>query len=223
MPAVLFGSISTIADTSELQRDAFNRAFEAHGLDWRWDRQEYLALLEHSGGEDRIAEYARSAGQAVDAKAVHQTKSELFQKRLAESQLSPRPGVVETVRGAKDNGFKLAFVTTTSRENISALMGAVREDIASSDFEFIVDASSVEQPKPDKAAYSLALQHLEEKPDDCVAIEDNLGGVEAAKAAGLRCIAFPNENTTDHDFAKADRRIDQVSFSEVQSLASAHG
>jgi HAD superfamily hydrolase (TIGR01509 family) len=220
MPAVLFGSISTLADTSELQRNAFNEAFEAHGLDWQWDRQEYLDLLEHSGGEDRIAEYARSAGQDVDAQAVHQTKSEVFQTSLAEARLSARPGVVETVREAKDNGYKVGFVTTTSRENISALMEAVREDVADSDFDVIADASSVEQPKPDKAAYSFALQRLGEQPESCVAIEDNLGGVEAAKAAGLHCIAFPNENTAGHDFAEADRRVDRVSFSEVQSLAT---
>ena len=54
MPALLFGSISTIADTSELQRQAFNDAFEAHGLDWRWDRDEYRSLLEQSGGMDRV-------------------------------------------------------------------------------------------------------------------------------------------------------------------------
>ena len=36
MSAILFGSISTIADTSELQRQAFNQAFKAHGLDWDW-------------------------------------------------------------------------------------------------------------------------------------------------------------------------------------------
>jgi HAD superfamily hydrolase (TIGR01509 family) len=220
MPAVLFGSISTIADTSELQRDAFNRAFETHGLDWRWDRDEYLSLLEDSGGEDRIAEYARSAGQDVDAAAVHQTKSDLFQKSLAETELSPRPGVVETVKGAKDNGYKVAFVTTTAPENVSALMKALDGDISSTDFDSIVDSSSVEQPKPDKAAYSFALENLGQEPGECVAVEDNLGGVEAAKAAGVRCIAFPNENTAKHDFGSADQRVDRMSFAEVQSLAN---
>lgn len=220
MPALLFGSISTIADTSELQREAFNRAFDTHGLDWRWDRDEYLSLLEHSGGEDRIAEYARSAGESVDAEAVHRTKSEVFQQSLTEAHLAPRPGVVETIKEAKDGGFKVAFVTTTAPENVTALMEALSEDLGSSDFDSVVDASSVDRPKPDKAAYSFALQELRERPDDCVAVEDNLGGVEAAKAAGLRCIAFPNENTSGHDFAEADRRVEQVSFSEVQSLAA---
>ena len=67
MSALLLGSISTVADTSELQRQAFNQAFEAHGLDWRWDRDDYRAMLSTSGGQDRIAGYARSRGEDVDA------------------------------------------------------------------------------------------------------------------------------------------------------------
>ena len=87
MPAMFFGSISTIADTSELQRQAFNDAFAEHGLDWHWDRDAYQALLQSSGGSDRVTEYARSKGDSIDAEAVHRTKSELFQQRLADAGL----------------------------------------------------------------------------------------------------------------------------------------
>ena len=218
MPAVLFGSISTIADTSERQREAFNRAFAGHGLDWRWDAEEYRGLLEKSGGKDRIAEYADTTGETVDAQAVHRSKSELFREGLGEAPVSPRAGVKETLREAKDNGFKVALVTTTARENISALLAALDPDIGEADFDLVVDASTVEQPKPDGAAYAFALRTLDERPEECVAVEDNLGGVQAAHAAGLRCIAFPNENTAVHDFAGADGRVDRLSFSEVRSL-----
>jgi hypothetical protein len=51
MSAILFGSISTLADTSELHRQTFDRAFKADGLDWYWHREEYLAMLENSGGQ----------------------------------------------------------------------------------------------------------------------------------------------------------------------------
>ena len=54
MPAILFGSIGTIADTSELQRQAFNKAFALHNLEWQWSRTEYISLLEKSGGTCRI-------------------------------------------------------------------------------------------------------------------------------------------------------------------------
>jgi HAD superfamily hydrolase (TIGR01509 family) len=218
MSAILFGSISTIADTSELQRQAFNQAFKAHGLDWNWNREEYLTMLENSGGRQRIADYAASMGQTVDAEAIHRSKSEFFQNSLAESQVKPRFGVVETIQGAKSKGLKIAFVTTTSQDNISLLMDALRPSIQITDFDLILNDSSVDRPKPDKAAYTFALERLDEKSDDCIAIEDNLSGVESAIAAGLDCIAFPNENTAHHDFKGANHLVDRLDFDELQKF-----
>jgi HAD superfamily hydrolase (TIGR01509 family) len=218
MSAILFGSIGTIADTSELQRQAFNQAFKAHGLDWCWNRADYLTMLEKSGGQKRIADYAGSTGQTVDAEAIHRSKSEFFQKSLTESQVPHRFGVVETIQGAKSKGLKLALVTTTSQKNISLLIEALRPNIQVADFDLIVDASSVKHPKPDKAAYTFALERLGEKPDDCIAIEDNLDGVEAAIAANLDCVAFPGENTAHHDFKKAQHLVDRLDFDELQKF-----
>ena len=37
LKAVLFGSIGTLAETSDIQRNSFNEAFKISGLDWVWD------------------------------------------------------------------------------------------------------------------------------------------------------------------------------------------
>lgn len=218
MPAILFGSISTVSDTSELQRDAFNQAFQHHGLDWKWDRDEYLPMLESSGGEARIAEYAGLRGETVDAGAIHQTKSRIFQQTVGESGVTPRPGVVDTIRDAKSKGVKVGLVTTTSIDNISALLDALAPDVKSGDFDVIVDASSVQRPKPDKAAYEFAMRSVDEGPDSCVAIEDNIVGAAAAAAAGVACVAFPNENTAGHDFSTTERRVDRLDFDDLRQL-----
>ena len=68
----------------------------------------------------------------------------------------------------------------------------------------------MDRPKPDGAAYTFAVHQLAESPDACVAIEDNVGGVDAARAAGLTCLAFPNANTAGHDFAAAAARVDRL-------------
>lgn len=101
MPAILLGSISTLADTSELQRQAFNAAFAEHDLGWTWGREEYVGMLANSGGAARIAAYAAGRDQDVDAAAVHSTKSRRFQENLATADLAPRPGVVDAVRAAR--------------------------------------------------------------------------------------------------------------------------
>lgn len=219
MSAILFGSISTVADTSELQRRAFNQAFESHGLDWEWDQDDYRAMLEKNGGAARIAEYAKSRGQAVDAEGVHKTKSELFRANLATAQIEARPGVVDTISRAKGEGWKVGLVTTTSPDNISALIDALSPAVNISDFDLVIDSTSVAAPKPDKAAYEFALTSLGESADDCVAIEDNLGGIESATAAGIACVAFPNENTAAHDLSTAASRVDSLDSDQLMKLA----
>ncbi|MFY0408659.1 HAD family hydrolase [Solicola sp. PLA-1-18] len=209
MTALLFGSISTLADTSELQRESFNEAFAAHGLDWTWDRDDYVQMLRGNGGADRISAYAAERGQDVDAAAVHQSKSEIFQRRLAESGSTARPGVVESLRAAKDEGAKIALVTTTSPENVEALLASL-PDLTRDDFDLVVDSSVVGESKPDPASYLYALEQLGETADGAVAVEDNVGGVQAAQAAGVSCVAFPNANTASHDFGEAASVVDHL-------------
>jgi HAD superfamily hydrolase (TIGR01509 family) len=210
MSAILFGSISTLADTSELQRQAFNEAFAAYGLDWHWSREEYVSMLSSNGGAQRIADYAAARGDDVDAAAVHAKKSAIFQELLASSSVAPRPGVVATVEHAKRNDHKVGFVTTTSLGNIDALLAALQPHISREMFDLIVNADSVKAPKPAPAAYEFALQQLGEDAGSAVAIEDNVGGVASAAAAGIRVIAFPNANTGDGDFSAADQTVESL-------------
>ncbi len=214
MPALFFGSISTLADTSELQRESFNEAFAVHDLDWRWERAEYARMLRGNGGADRIAGYAAERGQDVDAAAVHATKSELFQQKLGRGGLTARPGVLESLRSAKQAGAKVALVTTTSPENVVALVHGV-PDLQLDDFDLVVDSSVVSRSKPDPAAYTHALTTLGVDAADAVAVEDNAGGVQSAVAAGVTCLAFPNANTASHDFPGAARVVDRLDPAEL--------
>ncbi|WP_299576661.1 HAD-IA family hydrolase [uncultured Williamsia sp.] len=221
MSAVLFGSISTLVDTSEIQRRAFNEAFRSHGLDWEWSRDDYRSMLGSNGGANRVADYAGQRGEKVDADAVHATKSEIFRTILLQDGASARPGVVETISAARERGMKVGLVTTTSQENVAAVLSALGPDVSTDSFDIITDVTSVDSPKPDKAVYEYALTQLGESAGDVVAIEDNVGGVSAARAASIRCVAFPNENTAGTTFADALEQVDALDPTHVGDLASA--
>ena len=57
--ALIFDVDGTLADTESAHRAAFNYAFSEFGLDWHWDDAQYTALLEISGGKERILHYWR--------------------------------------------------------------------------------------------------------------------------------------------------------------------
>ncbi len=220
MPALLFGSISTLADTSEEQRAAFNEAFTEHGVDWKWERDEYRGLLTGNGGRHRVAAYARQRGQTgVDAAAVHRTKSEIFQRKLSTVPLRPRPGVAETIEAARAQGWQIGLVTTTSPDNVSGLLDALDGYVDRDAFDVIVDADSVDEPKPSPDAYQFALDKLGISADECVAIEDNVGGAQSATEAGVSCVAFPNENTVEHDFGSVPVSH-HLDFADIQAVAA---
>ena len=62
MKAVLFGSIGTLIETSDIQRKSFNLAFKKEGLNWYWGRKTYSRLLKKSGGIKRIEDFAKKNG-----------------------------------------------------------------------------------------------------------------------------------------------------------------
>ena len=219
MAAILFGSIGSIAETSELQRRAFNLAFKAHGLDWHWEREQYRKLLIYSGGQQRIAAYAK--GRNVDAHAIHETKSLIFQELLTELGALPRAGVLETIHSAQQEGLSLALVSATSPQNIAQLIAALHPHIHANDFAVIVDGSRLKHLKPAPDAYLYALEQLDLTANDCVAIEDNGDGLAAARSAGIGCVAFPGENTRDHDFSAALQITDVLRFNEIKALIPA--
>jgi len=68
--ALIFGSIGTIVETSNIQRKSFNKAFKEFGLDWYWSASEYKKLLEKSGGEKRLSKYAKKKNIKINTKRL---------------------------------------------------------------------------------------------------------------------------------------------------------
>ena len=58
--------------------------------------------------------------------------------------------------------------------------------------------------KPSPHLYAAALEALGARPDEAIAFEDSPNGIQAAKAAGLYCVAVPNEITERLDLSEAD-------------------
>ena len=213
--AILFGSIGTLVETSELQRQAFNQAFEEAGLDWSWGRDYYRALLKNSGGEQRIKDYANAKGKDVDATSLHQRKTEIFDEAMIADGLSLRVGVAGVIENAKDNGIKLAFVTTTSHDNVDAIFEALGNSLGRDDFAFVGDASVTSVGKPSPDIYEAALNFIALDKTACVTIEDTGVSAKGAVAAGFETVGFAGEYADRDDFNAAVRVVDAVEYADL--------
>ena len=63
------------------------------------------------------------------------------------------------------------------------------------------DDVAAKKPAPD--IYLLALSRLACSPENAIAVEDSRHGIQAALAAGLRCLVTPSEYTLSHNFNEA--------------------
>ncbi|RVT83936.1 HAD family hydrolase [Rhodobacteraceae bacterium CCMM004] len=213
--AVLLGSIGVLAETSELQREAFNRAFAEAGLDWVWSPEDYRTLLERPGGRDRIAREAERAEIQVDAAALHRRKSELFQERMMEVGLTLRPGVAEVIEAAGRQRTLLGLVTTTDRANVSRMLEALTHPVTAEDFAFIGSRDMVARGKPDPEIYARALHLLDLAPTDAVAVEDTPESAASALAAGIPTLAYPGHYHRGRAFPPGAQRIEVLSAAAV--------
>ncbi len=209
--ALIFDVDGTLADTEEAHRESFNHAFEEHSLDWHWSRAEYARWLNVAGGKERLAAFIDtlpldpSARQAFKAlvPAIHRSKCEHYSRLVRMGRVPLRAGIKRLLRDAAGAGVTLAIASTTTRDNIDALLGAHFDD-GDACFRVIGAGDAVEHKKPAPDIYRFVLRALGESAADCVAVEDSAQGLAAAKRAGLFTVITPSDWTLGEDFSGAD-------------------
>lgn len=209
--ALIFDVDGTLADTEETHRQAFNYAFLEFGLDWEWGKPLYRELLKTSGGKERIARYietlpaaAQSARLRQLVPAIHRAKTRLYAELIADGRCRLRPGIERLFEDARGAGMRLAIASTTTAENVHALLTRHLGADALQRFACIACGDHVERKKPAPDIYALALATLGEPARRCVAFEDSANGLRAAKAAGLCTVVTPSQWTLGEDFSAAD-------------------
>ena len=208
--ALLFGSIGTLVETSEIQRKSFNEAFKKKGLDWYWTKEEYTKLLSKSGGRDRIKEYAKKKNTKVNAKQLRDLKTKLFNNYLKKSYLKLRPGVKSIINICYKEKIRLAFVTSTSKNNVNSILFSLRKSISQKNFSFIGNSKLVKNLKPNPDIYLLALKKLKLKSTECLAIEDSQESLNSAVNAKIKCIIFPGKFHLNKKFKNAYKKLSKL-------------
>lgn len=108
---------------------------------------------------------------------------------------------VKLIKALYIRKIKMAVTTSAGIESTSVILHNAGIDHM---FKVIVTREDCRNLKPDPESYIFTSKKLKIDPMYCVAIEDTALGVEAAKKAGMQCIAIPNEFTQSQDFTKAD-------------------
>ena len=191
LKAVFWDVDGTIADTELCgHRVSFNKAFKDFDLNWYWDENTYLELLKISGGFNRIIYYRNKIN--IQLSDDHCSKIQLrkrfhYKELIRHGKIKLREGVLRLVDELAILGIDQFIVTTSGRDSLEPFLQSSLQSHLKF-FSKIITYEDVKNHKPYPDAYKLAVQLSNKSHRNCIAIEDSMIGVDAAKSAGLNCL-----------------------------------
>lgn len=214
---LIFDVDGVVADTESVNRRVSIRVLEElFGLEGV--RPEDFAAGLGRGAEEYVKAAARVHGLELTPDQVRravQYRQDLFLEVLRTEPLPAYPGVLKLIEaGLADPGFVVAIATSGTRTKSQAALEA-----ANIPYERMVyvNGDDVKSKKPDPDLFLTAAERMGLPPVRCVVIEDAPNGVQAARAAGARCIAVTN-TTPAEQLAEADLVTDSLAHVDLDTV-----
>lgn len=218
MYGLVFDCDGTIADTEAVTAQATMKMFrDLYNIDVR--EEEFRPFI-GTGAIRYVEGPAELHGVTIDTQFAIDTRQKNFEVLMRSRGPSMVfPGVLDLMRAAAaDPDWKLAVATSSPRDNSMATMSTTR--IPQDLFDAYITGDTIAHKKPNPEIYLAAAAALGLPPSRCVAIEDAVTGVTAAKAAGMKCIAVTNSFPAE-ELGHADlviRSVEQLNLRKLQEL-----
>lgn len=195
--AVIFDMDGVLVDSEALINAAAIAMFQEKGLLVQPD--DFLPFV--GAGEDRyIGGVAESYGFPLDVPAAKKRTYEIYLD-LVPLRLEAFPGVPYLIHECRKAGLLLAVASSADLIKVRANLEKI--DLPLPFWDTVVTGEAVLNKKPSPDIFLTAAERLGVTPADCVVVEDAVNGLQAANAAGMRCVAvattFPSEQLVEAD------------------------
>jgi len=215
--AFLFDFDGLLLDTELASRAGWELLYREHGHELPADLWATVIGTTHAPF-DPMAHLEQLVGEPLQREALNERRY-AHEIALIEAE-ELRPGIAEYLAAAGRHGLKRAIVSSSPREWVDMHLERLEEAVG---WDAICTADrDPARAKPSPRLYLEALEALEVAADEAVAFEDSPNGVRAAKAAGVFCVAVPNEVTRDLGLeeAGADLVLDSLADLPPENLFS---
>ena len=181
--AILFDMDGVLIDAKEWHYEALNKALEGFGLTIsRYDHQhtyDGLPTLK------KLEILSRKNGLPLDLHASINQLKQKYTMELINQRCKPYPPHQHALSYLKEQGYKIAVCSNSIRHTIDIMME--RSDLKKY-IDLILSVEDVKHAKPDSEIYTLAVKHLNLTPSECLIVEDNPHGIEAARKSGCHVL-----------------------------------
>jgi HAD superfamily hydrolase (TIGR01509 family) len=146
-------------------------------------------------GENRyLGGVAQKYGLALDIAAAKKRTYEIY-LAMVPTKLHAFPGAVEFVNACRSGGWRIAVASSADWIKVEANLITI--GLPPARWDAIVTAEDVIHKKPAPDLFLAASRKLNLAASQCVVIEDAINGIQAARAAGIRCIAVAQSFSAD--------------------------
>lgn len=213
--AILWDMDGVVADTEE-----------AHLLAWR----QFLAERGRSVTAEQFAVtfgmanpeiLRRWFGDALSAEEIHawSAHKEALFRTYVPTHVRALPGSLEWLRRGRERGYRQAIASSGEMANIVAVVAALE---IGNRFDALVSGAFLPRSKPDPAIFLHAAAALGAAPEECLVVEDGIVGVEAARRAGMCCVALTTTHPAER-LAGADLIVQDLSALSEEMVEALFG
>lgn len=188
--AVIFDLDGVLVDSKEFHWESWQRL--APELDFPITREGFLKTfgMPNKGVIDGMS--GRTFSES-EISRIAKRKEELYREAIR-GKFVGLPGAVELVRTLRQMKIPLAVGSSAPAENVELVLSELKIRDC---FDAVVKDGDYKNGKPAPDVFLTAAKNLNVSPSQCIVIEDAVHGVEAAKAAGMKCIAVTTTTTAE--------------------------
>lgn len=198
---VLWDMDGTLVDTSELHYLTFKKIFDPLQIPFSYE------LFTGKFGMTTYAILRQMLGEQASEEEIERLseEKEAAFREMLHGKVRLFPGVLGWLQRLHGRGIPMAVASSGSLVNITTLV----DELQIRDY-FVALVSSAGLPsKPDPAVFLKAAESIGVPPERCFVVEDAVAGVQAAKRAGMRCIAVTNTRSRA-ELSTADFVVDSL-------------
>jgi beta-phosphoglucomutase family hydrolase len=209
--AVIFDLDGTLIDNNAYHIEAWKVFYKKIGREFSMD--EYKNKINGRINKD-IFNYIFGKQLADDEINRFTHEKEALYREYYAPYIKPIPGLLNLLGEIKTAGIPMAIATSGLPVNIAFMFEHVT---IKGYFNDVIDATLITNSKPDPEIFLKAAAAVNARPANCIAFEDSIAGVRAAKTAGMRVFGLTTTHAKE-DLHEADRIIKDYTEVNINTL-----
>ena len=177
--AIIFDMDGVLIEAKDWHYEALNKALGLFGMEIT--RYDHLVTYDGLPTRKKLEMLSSERGLPIKLHEFISDMKQQFTMELVHAQCKPRFHHEYALSRLMQEGYKLAVASNSIRNTVQVMM---EKSALIGYLDFYMSNQDVTRGKPDPEIYIKAIQRLGLKPDDCLIVEDNENGKQAARVSG---------------------------------------